>query len=106
MRNDFPSKVYDLFDLGGYALDWEDGRNDADCLHHILGRESNSPFNAAPLNNLRNHLPEGRGQLGAIHSREYRKKLLTKTKHYLEMIGYVPNKKDLLFLEKFKEYYD
>lgn len=106
MENNFTQDTRDLFDLGGYALDWEDGRNDADCLHHILGRVSSSPYNAAPLNNFRSHQPEGRKDKESIHSPEVRKKYLIKTKLFLENIEYIPNKEDLIFLEKYKEYYE
>jgi hypothetical protein len=107
MKNDFSDKARDLFDLGGYCRDWEDGRNDADCLHHILGRVSNSPYNACPLNNFRNHQPEGRMQqnLPAITSKEAKLHYLIKTKAYLDSLGYKPDKKDLEFLEANKEYY-
>jgi hypothetical protein len=78
----FSDKTRELFDMGGYCIDWEDGRNDADCLHHILGRVSNSPYNAAPLNNFRTHQPEGRKNLDSIHSFECRSRLLKKTKQF------------------------
>jgi len=107
MKNDFSDKVRELFIIdGSYSRDWEDGRNDADCLHHILGRVSNSPYNAAPLNNFRNHQPEGRKNLPSIHSFEVRKKYLLKTKRFLDKIGYKPTKEDLIFLETNKKYYD
>lgn len=108
MKNDFTEQTRYLFDFGGFSYDWEDGRNDADCLHHILGRVSNSPYNACPLNNFRTHQPEGRMQLklGAITSQENISKYLTKTKTYLDMYGYQPNKKDLEFLSKYKKYYE
>lgn len=106
MRNNFPKWVYELFDFGGYCPSWETGRNNADCLHHILGRVSNSPYNAAPLNNALDHQPEGRKNLPPIHSESVRRKYLKKTKKYLDEIGYQPNKKDLEFLNKYKHYYD
>lgn len=107
MKNDFTEKTRELFSLGSYVRDWEDGRNDADCLHHIMGRVSNSPFNACPLNNFRNHMPEGRTMknLPSINSKEVRRRYLIKTKTYLESIGYVNTKNDLEFLDKHKEYY-
>lgn len=106
MRNNFSQKTRDLFDFGGYCLDWEDGCNDADSLHHILGRVSSSPYNAAPLNNKRNHQPEGRKKLKHIHDDEVRKKLLLKTKKHLDSIGYKPNEKDLEFINNNKKYYE
>jgi len=106
MKFDFSEKTRELFLLGGYMNDWEDGRNDADALHHILGRVSNSPYNAAPLNNRRNHQPEGRQGLPAIHSFDVRSKYLIKTKKFLDSIGYKPTKQDTNFLEKNKKYYE
>jgi hypothetical protein len=105
MNNEFTKETRSLFDMGGYCKDWEDERNDSDSLHHILGRCSNSPYNAAPLNNVRNHQPEGRKNLGSIHSFEVRRKYLIKTKKYLDSIGYKPKPKDLEFLNTYKEYY-
>jgi len=106
MRNKFTDETRNLFDLGGYCRDFEDGRNDADCLHHILSRVSDSPYNAAPLNNFRNHQPEGRKNLPAITSEEAISKYLNKTKKFLDDIGYEPNEKDEEFLEKYKKYYN
>ena len=106
MKNNFNSETRALFDLGGYMRDWEDGRNDADCLHHILTRVSSSPYNAAPLNNRRNHQPEGRKFLPALSSKEVISKYLKKTKRYLDSIDYKPTEKDIEFLEKYKEYYN
>ena len=105
MKNDFSEKNRDLFDFGGYSIDWEDGRNDADCLHHILGRVTNSPYNAAPLNNFRTHQPEGRKGLLPLSSQTVRSNYLKKTKQHLEDVGYKPNEKDLEFLETNKQYY-
>lgn len=91
--------------MGGYCKDWEDARNDSDSIHHILGRVSNSPYNAAPLNNARNHQPEGRRFQKSIHSFEVRSKYLIKTKKYLDSIEYKPDKKDLEFLNTYSGYY-
>jgi hypothetical protein len=101
MKNNFTPETRELFDMGGFCKDWEDGVNDADCLHHIKKRISNSPYNACPLNNFRNHQPEGRSSRGlpAIHSQKTEQKYLKKTKEYLDKIGYVPNEKDKDFLK-------
>jgi len=106
MRNNFTQETRDLFDMGGYAIDWEDGRNDADCIHHIMKRSSNSAYNAAPLNNIRTHQPEGRKGLPSIHSEITIRKFLNKTKRFLDEIGYQPNEEDLKFLQINKKYYD
>lgn len=91
--------------MGGYCYSWEHGIP-ADSIHHILGRVSNSPYNACPLNNSKEHMPEGRRNLPAIHSFESRKKYLNKTKMYLDSIGYIPNQADLEFIETNKKYYE
>lgn len=101
MKYEFTDKTRELFNLGNWMNDWEDGRNDANALHHIFGRVSNSPFNCAPLNNNRNHLPEGRRNLPAITNKEVQQKYLQKTKKFLKSINYKPNEKDLKFLEKY-----
>jgi len=107
MKNNFPNSVYEMFDQGGWMNDHEDGRNDANALHHILGRCSNSPYNAAPLNNWRNHQPEGRAEqrLPGIHNSEVESKYLIKTKKYLDKIKYRPTKKDKQFLKENIDYY-
>lgn len=108
MKNDFSEKTRNLFDQGGWAEDWEDGRNDADCLHHILGRVSSSPYNAAPLNNFRNHQPEGRSSRGLapLSSDETIGKYLNKTADYLANIGYLATDEDMQFLNKHNKYYN
>ena len=105
MQNNFSPHTRSLFDMWWYCYSWETGTNDADCIHHILGRVSNSPYNAAPLNNFRDHQPEGRKGLPAIHSFLVRKKYLISTASYLDSIDYIPTKKDLEFLETNKKYY-
>jgi len=108
MRNPFPQWVYELFDRGGYSNSWDNnGTNDADCLHHILGRCSNSPYNAAPLNNFRDHMPEGRTMQGLppVNSEMAKRRYLRKTREYLDSVNYEANEKDLEFLEKYNEYY-
>ena len=105
LKNKFSQETRDLFDEGGWARDWEDGTNTATDIHHILGRCSSSPYNACPLS-PRNHSPEGRKRLPAIHSQEVQKKYLIKTKRYLDELGYKPTEVDLEFLETNKMYYD
>ena len=105
MKNNFSEKTRLLF-IDNY-MDWDDGINDVDCLHHILGRVSCSPYNAAPLSNFRTHWPEWRTSHNKphIHSFEVRKKFLLKTKKFLDNAGYQPNDDDLAFLETNKQYY-
>ena len=105
MKNNFSLETRELFDCGGYAISHETGTNDADCLHHIIGRDSNSPYNAAPLNNMRDHMPEGRKGLPPLSSQIVRSKYLQKTKKHLDSIGYKPNETDLKFLADYAKYY-
>lgn len=105
MNNDFSAKTRSLFDMGGWMQSHESGKNWADCLHHILWRVSNSPYNAAPLNNMYDHQPEWRKWLEAIHSFNVRSKYLKKTKKHLEDIGYEPTEKDIEFLKTYGKYY-
>jgi len=105
MDNNFTQKTFDLFDMDGYCMSWETGKNNADCLHHVFGRISNSPFNAAPLNNKSDHMPEGRKSMLSLSSLKIRKQFLNKTKKYLESIDYQPTKNDLKFLQKYKSFY-
>jgi len=105
MQNNFSKDTFELFDFGGYCPSWETGMSNADCLHHILGRVSNSPYNAAPLNNFLDHQPEGRKGLLPLSNFEVQKKYLQKTKKYLEGIQYIPNEKDKQFLIKYSKYY-
>ena len=106
MKNNFSKETIELFFSGGWSPSWETGINNSDCLHHILGRVSNSPYNAAPLNNFLDHMPEGRKELLPLSSQIVISKYLKKTKKYLDAINYKPNKKDLEFLEKYKKYYE
>ena len=105
MKNNFSKETIELFFSGGWSPSWETGINNADCLHHILGRVSNSPYNAAPLNNFLDHMPEGRKGLLPLSSQIVQKQYLKKTKKYLDVLGYKPNKEDLEFLEKYKQLY-
>ena len=107
LQNEFSKKTRALFDLGWYCYDFEDWANDVDCLHHILGRCSNSPYNACPLNNLRNHMPEWRTSkwLPDIHTFEVEKKYLLSTMSFLENIWYEPTLKDKEFIKSNSKYY-
>ena len=106
MKNNFPKEVYELFNFGGYCPSWESGLNNADCLHHCLGRCSDSPYNAIPLNNFNEHMAEGRKGLLPLSSQSVIKKYLKKTKKYLDAIGYKPTSTDIEFLKKYKNYYN
>jgi hypothetical protein len=99
MRNEFSLATKELFFWNNEC--WECKMSHANCLHHILNRVSNSPLNAAPLNNFSCHI--GNGKLSTF---EIRKKLLNKTLLYLKENGYVLDSKDREFKEKYKNYYE
>lgn len=103
--NNFSEETQYLFFQNGWCQDFERNTNDANCLHHILKRISDSPYNACPLNNFKSHQPEGRKNMLPLHCFETEKKYLKRTKAYLDRIGYIPNEKDLKFLEDNKKYY-
>lgn len=105
MKNEFSKKTKALFDMWGYCYSFESGRNDADVLHHILWRCSNSPYNACPLNNNREHMPEGRKGLPPINSFLVEKKYLLSTMSYLDGIDYIPTENDKFFVRDNKKYY-
>ena len=70
-----------------------------------MGRTSDSPYNAAPLNNFKDHQPEGRRGLLPLSDFRTRQKYLQKTKRYLDDIDYKPTDKDILFLKTHAKYY-
>jgi len=105
MRNNFSEKTRELFAPFGWCMSWETGINNTDCLHHILGRCSNSPYNAAPLNNKNDHQPEGRKDLQPLSSQTVRSTYLKKTKKHLDSIDYIPTEKDKEFLKENIKYY-
>ncbi len=98
LKNDFTEETRELFFWNQKC--WWCGANHWDCLHHILGRISNSPLNAAPVNNFDCHI--GNGKLSRF---EAKKDLLKKTLEYLLESGYVLTKEDKQFKSKYKRYY-
>ena len=99
MKNPFSPKTRELF-FYNYSCFWCN-QNKWDALHHILGRESNSPYNACPIHNFGCHL--GNAKLDTF---EQRCNLLKKTKAYLDSEGYIPTQQDKEFLKRNKKYYD
>ena len=99
MKNNFTSETRDLFIWNDEC--WWCGQNHNDCLHHIMGRISNSPLNAAPLNNFDCHI--GNGELSLF---EIKASLLKKTLKYLLKNDYVLISEDKLFMKKYKKYYE
>ena len=76
---------------------WLCGKNQPDCLHHILGgefEEADSPLNAAPLHNQKCHI--GRGH---HFTDDETKKMLVKTYLYLISQWYRLSQKDKLFVD-------
>lgn len=71
-----------------------------DALHHILGRVSSSPLNAAPIHNSTCHIGNG-----ALDSFENRSRLLKGTFAYLMSTGYRLTDEDKQFVKDNKQYY-
>lgn len=98
MRNNFTQKTRELFiDVpccicGGFQ---------ANALHHIMGRISNSPYNAAPIHNQRCHLnKDGKMGRGDLNRKDRRLLLLERTAFYLNIIqAYQPTRKDEEFMD-------
>ena len=98
MSNSFSPETRDLFFWNNIC--WWCGKQHANALHHILGRISSSPLNAAPINNNECHL--GNGVLSQFKTRKI---LLKKTLEFLKKENYKFTKEDLLFMKKFVQYY-
>ena len=99
LEKDFSIETRELFVWNQEC--WECRQNHWDCLHHIMNRTSNSPLNAAPLNNFDCHIGNGK-----ISQFETKKKYLKKTLKYLLDSGYILTKKDLEFKNKHIQYYE
>lgn len=95
----FSDKTREIFEFC-YCFGCDNTTCGADCLHHIFGRVSDSPFNAAPMNNNSCHINEGEKMGG--HTRHMKpisqQKLLAKNMIYLSGSGYSPTKNDVDFL--------
>ena len=98
LKNEFSEETRELFIWNKEC--WWCKKNHWNCLHHILGRISNSPLNVAPINNFDCHI--GNGKLSQF---EVKKNLLKKTLKYLKENGYVLTVKDKKFKMKYKQYY-
>lgn len=99
MLNNFTEESRELFFWNHVC--WYCNRQHANCLHHILGRVSNSPLNAIPLNNFECHI--GNGKLSLFDNQ---KKMLKKTLEFLLENDYKLTLKDKEFQKKYKKYYD
>ncbi len=99
LKNSFSDETRLLFEWPCEC--WWCGQSHANSLHHILGRLSDSPLNAAPINNLECHI--GNGKLSRY---SIKKRFLQKTKQYLLENNYKFTKEDKLFIKKYNKYYD
>ncbi len=110
MKNSFNQESLQRWFMDNYACWGKDcGQNHWDCFHHIMGRDEgrtkaeSSILNAAPMNNFKCHL-QVHGELMKKPMQMY---LLQKTMRWLLKQGYEFNdKEDVLFIEKYKEYYE
>ena len=103
LKNRFKEDVREFW-IGWFQDLW-DGRNDADCLHHIKspsssdyqsGRHNTSVLNSCPLNNFRNHIGNGN-----IHNKNIEVELILRTLKVVQNEQYVLQEKDTIFLEKY-----
>lgn len=80
---------------------WWCGQNHANALHHIMGRVSDSPLNAAPIGNLTCHIGNG-----ALENDESRSRLLIATYQYLMEEKYRLTETDIEFMKRYKYLYE
>lgn len=99
MRNNFSEETRELFFWTNIC--WWCDRSHANCLHHILGRLSDSPLNAAPINNFECHI--GNGKLSLFDTK---KNLLNKTLDFLLESNYTLTKEDKQFKKRHSKYYE
>ena len=99
LRNPFSKETRQLFEDCWHCC-WC-GTNGVDALHHIMGRVSSSPLNAAVIHNLKCHIGNA-----ALDSFENRSRLLKATLKYLLSIGYRLTDEDKAFKEKYNNYYN
>ena len=106
----FSQETRRLFALAGcWACGNENCR--ADCLHHIFGMVSDSPYNAAPMKNNDCHINEkveeggktkvAMGGHGRHLAKEQQQEYLRKTILWLRGCGYEPDDKDKEFLHRY-----
>lgn len=98
LRNSFSDATRSLF-MFKYDCDWC-LMNGWDCLHHIMGRVSDSPLNAATLHNNKCHLSNGE-----LHTFDSEVELLSKTYWFLITNGYILTNTDRRFIKDHKEHY-
>lgn len=100
MQNEFTNETRELFRWNYECFIC--GKNNQDALHHILGRENNSPLNVCPIHNFSCHL-ENSGQL---NTDKIKGKLLRKVRQFLVDNNYQLTEDDLRFIEKYDRLYN
>lgn len=102
LKNNFSQETRNLF-IDVEYLCFLCGGNGQDSggmeLHHILGRESNSPYNASPLCKECHKIADNKG-VSSLNETQI--KLLRKTEFHLGVMNYKPKEEDIVFLEKWK----
>ncbi len=101
LKNRFTEEVKEFWAF--WFQDLWDGKNDADCLHHIKspsssdyksGKHNQSVLNSCPLNNFRNHIGNG-----IIHNKNVEVELCMRVLKVVQDKQYVLKDNDLKFLE-------
>ena len=109
LKNRFPHRVFEFWQGLGWYEDLISGKNNADCLHHIIspsssyyipGKHNSSIFNSCPLSNFETHLYNPN-----LHKPEMEKKLLKKVAGILIDNGYQIKKIDVQFYRKYQKLY-
>jgi 5-methylcytosine-specific restriction endonuclease McrA len=99
LRNNFTIKTRWLFFDVRYMC-FDCGGNGSGCggteLHHIIGRGSNSPYNACVL------CKKCHAKVG--HTDEEQQGYIHTTISHLDLIEYEPTEKDTAFLKKYYEF--
>ena len=98
LKNNFAEETRELFIFNTECF-WC-GKQHANCMHHILGRCSNSPLNCAPLNNFECHIGNG-----LLATESCKSKLLKKTLQYLLKNSYILTTEDKKFKKQYAKYY-
>lgn len=100
-KSSFSERTFVRMIVDGQYLCSGCGKNHANCLHHIFGRdgdEESSPLNAAPMNNGECHLPR-HGHWMTLEGQRF---LFQRTLDFLIGGGYELDDRDRAFLLKYK----
>ena len=98
LKNNFSERTRELFTWHYTCMLCN--TNGWDCLHHIHGRVTSSPYNACPLHNFKCHIGNGKLSTDSV-----KKMLSLKMKEYLQSIDYKDTLEDKNFLNEYKKYY-